>query len=196
MSTTSIADGTGERTYPAAESKVWSCPRGCGYHIADGPVEDGDLPTSELIREHLEEHGPTDAQRAARDLRLLADFLDANPDLPGSLAYAFDSIHIFPSSRDEVAVWARAAMRAHGSVHKHLDSETWAGLDVTFGEVVKLRVRIERQEVCERVVIGTREVTEEVPDPVAVAALPKVAVTTVVEDVEWRCMPLLDGVSS
>lgn len=135
----------------------------------------------------------TDAQRAARDLRLLADFLDANPDLPGSLAYAFDSIHVFPPGRDDVAAWARAVLRAHGSVQKYQDSEKWAGLDVKFGEVVKLRVRIEREEVCERVVIGTREVTEEVPDPEAVAALPKVAVTTTVEDVEWRCMPLLSG---
>lgn len=48
-----------------------------------------------------------------------------------------------------------------------------------------------RNQVCNRVVIGTREVTEEVPDPDAVAAVPTVTVTKTVEDVEWVCEPLL-----
>jgi hypothetical protein len=45
--------------------------------------------------------------------------------------------------------------------------------------------------VCERVVVATREVEMEEPDPVAVAALPKVTRTVTVEDVEWKCAPLL-----
>jgi hypothetical protein len=40
-------------------------------------------------------------------------------------------------------------------------------------------------------VVGTREVTEEVPDPEALAAVPKVTVTRTVEDVRWECRPLL-----
>lgn len=37
------------------ESKIWACPHACGYHIADGPVPDGEASTDELINEHLEE---------------------------------------------------------------------------------------------------------------------------------------------
>lgn len=42
------------------ESKIWACPEGCGYHIADGPVPDGEPPTWELIQEHMEEHRAQD----------------------------------------------------------------------------------------------------------------------------------------
>ncbi len=52
---------------------------------------------------------------------------------------------------------------------------------------VMLHAYGDRAKVCERVVTGTREVTEEVPDPDA----PKVTVTRVVEDVEWRCSSIL-----
>lgn len=39
-----------------ADTKVWACPQNCGYHIVDGPVPDGEDPTDELIRRHMEEH--------------------------------------------------------------------------------------------------------------------------------------------
>lgn len=39
------------------ESKIWACPTpDCGYHIADGPVPEGEPSTDELIREHMAEH--------------------------------------------------------------------------------------------------------------------------------------------
>jgi hypothetical protein len=50
--------------------------------------------------------------------------------------------------------------------------------------------------VCERVVTGTRLETKEVPDPEALKAVPLVTVTETVEDVEWRCMPLLADLTS
>jgi hypothetical protein len=133
----------------------------------------------------------TDAQRAAAGLRQLADFLDANPNLQGT-RYAFDSINLFPRGRDAVAAWARAAMRATGAAVDKFVNGNWAGVKVTFGSV-GVDVTIERDEICERVVVDTREVTEEVPDPQALAAVPKVTVTRTVEDVEWRCRPLLAG---
>jgi hypothetical protein len=49
----------------------------------------------------------------------------------------------------------------------------------------------DRESVCTRVVTGSRTVEVEEPDPAAVAALPKVTRTQVIEDVEWRCEPLL-----
>jgi len=48
-----------------------------------------------------------------------------------------------------------------------------------------------RAQVCERVVVGTREVEVEEADPAAVAALPKVKHVKVIEDVEWVCSPAL-----
>lgn len=42
-----------------SDSKTWACPNGCGYHIVDGPVPDGEPPTWVLIRNHLEEHALT-----------------------------------------------------------------------------------------------------------------------------------------
>lgn len=138
---------------------------------------------------------PTDAQRVAAGLRQFADLLDANPDLPGT-RYAFTNLNLFPRTREGVAAWARAAMRTAGRAHKYQDSR-WAGVDLDFG-VVGVAVRIEREEVCERIVTGTHEVTKEVPDPDVLATVPLVEVTETIEDVEWRCMPLLselDGVA-
>lgn len=48
-----------------------------------------------------------------------------------------------------------------------------------------------RSEVCERVVTSTETVTEEVPDPDYIAAAPTKTVTREVEQVEWRCTPIL-----
>ena len=51
-----------------------------------------------------------------------------------------------------------------------------------------------REEVCERVVVGTREVTRTTKDPELLAQLPDVTVTETEEVVEWRCSPLLAAV--
>jgi hypothetical protein len=131
----------------------------------------------------------TDAERAAAGLRQLADMLDANPDLEGC-AWAFHAINAFPRSRAGVADWARAAARATGAKVDKTQSGNWAGVAVEFGPV-RVDVVIDRDEVCERVVVDTREVTKEVPDPEALAAIPRVVVTEVEEVVEWRCHPLL-----
>lgn len=46
-----------------------------------------------------------------------------------------------------------------------------------------------RENVCERVVTGTRTVTETIPDPSV--EVPTIEVTREVEDVEWICPPSL-----
>lgn len=46
----------GREPLPDFDSKIWACPEGCGYNIADGPVPDGEDSTDELIRQHMEEH--------------------------------------------------------------------------------------------------------------------------------------------
>lgn len=77
---------TPDQTTPDAPfPNVWSCPEGCGYHIADGPVPDDEPTTSELIRDHIEWHdGQYAAERAAyvAGLRELADWWEQHTDIP------------------------------------------------------------------------------------------------------------------
>lgn len=143
---------------------------------------------------------PTDqtaeAHPLAAGLRALADMVDANPGLVereyeggAGLIAAFDRMLVPVNKRSSVAALARAGLRAGAEVDKHV-SDTYAGVDLHFGPAW-LHVYADREEVCEKIVTGTREVTEEVPDPQALAAVPTVTVTKTVEDVEWRCGSLL-----
>lgn len=136
-----------------------------------------------------------DPERAAftTGLRQIADWLDAHPEVP--LPYLSSVAtgryeptlpwYLMAGERDVIAAMGRAmgTFDKRGDDDKFRIFRRFAGIAVC--------AQIDRDEVCERVVIGTREVTEEVPDPEALAAVPKVTVTTTVEDVEWRCMPLL-----
>lgn len=136
---------------------------------------------------------PTAAQQLAADLRALADMVEANPEI-GQMTrfqFAFDRMLVSVNGREEVVALARAGIRTAGvRVAKH-QGERWAGVDLHFGGRLSLHVYTDREDVCERIVTGTREVVEEIPDPEALAAVPKVTVTKTVEEVEWRCMPLL-----
>lgn len=127
------------------------------------------------------------AEQIAHGLRQVADFVEANPHL--DQRFTFQRILVVADTRDEVAAYARAGLAAGAKVTKH-QGDKWAGVDLHFG-IVNLHVYADREEVCERIVVGTREVTEEVPDPEALAAVPKITKTTIVEDVEWRCGSLL-----
>lgn len=145
------------------------------------------------------------AERAAfiAGLHEIADWLGAHPEVPlpymnpGHVnGHAGPSLPIYlhkswggqPPVRERLAAVARAMGRATKQPD-HVDGnrfEVWR----TFGPIA-VYATAPRAEVCERVVVGEREETVEVPDPDAVAALPKVTVTKLVEDVEWRCGPLL-----
>lgn len=129
------------------------------------------------------------AAAMATGLRALADMVEAHPEITHDLRYVFDDILVSVDTRAEISRLARAGAKTGAKVTKHVGSK-FAGVNVAFGPV-GLHVYADRDEVCERVVTGTREVTEEVPDPEALAAVPKVAVTKVVEDVEWRCSSFL-----
>lgn len=196
-----------------AESKIWACPENCGYNIADGPTAYGEASTDELISEHMEEHTPVDpwalveptpaepvdepeSERAAytRGLREIADWYDAHPEVPmpyhtsvqtGKLEATFD---IYLNGADQRARLSTIA-RAMGQFDKVPDGDLFRVVR-RFGGIA-VTAQAQRDEVCERIVVGTHEVTELVPDPEAVAALPTVAVTKVVEDVRWECRSIL-----
>lgn len=58
-------------------------------------------------------------------------------------------------------------------------------------DAVTIRFNVYRDEFCTRVVGGTREITEEVPDPDALAAVPTVTWTRTEDIVEWQCESVL-----
>jgi hypothetical protein len=140
----------------------------------------------------------TDPRQAYIDgLHQIADFLAEHPEVPlpylGGDLRAGVTDHSLPiylvtgSQRDDLAAIARAMGSASKVVQP--DSDRFYVLR-KFGAIT-LTASADRAEVCDRVVTGTREVTREVPDPEALAAVPKVTVTETVEDVDWVCGPLL-----
>ncbi len=136
----------------------------------------------------LPEH--TDSPRAEflASLRLLIDWLQAHPDVPQPYHLLGDKLYIYVYGEDPRAVLARIA-RAMGNADKDVDEARFE-LRRRFGAIT-LVASARRDEVCERVVVGTREVTRRAPDPHALAALPVVTVTEIVEDVQWVCPPSL-----
>lgn len=125
-------------------------------------------------------------------LRTLADLIDGNPHLYDDVRYSLSTLLIPVSSREDprgrMADWIRVAKSVGLPISKSYD-ESWGKVVIDFGGFA-LQVYADRDQVCERVVVGTREVTREVPDPVALA-IPTTTVTEVVEDVRWECLPLL-----
>jgi hypothetical protein len=134
------------------------------------------------------------AERAAAmslGLRQLADLITANPHLTKHMEYTLQRILVCVFGRQPVAEFARAGAATRGvRVEKH-GSEKWGGVDLFFTDAVYLHVYTDRDNVCERVVVGTREVVKDVQDPEALAAVPVVKTTVVEEIVEWQCRPFL-----
>lgn len=136
---------------------------------------------------------PTDQQRAdyVAGLRALAEVLEQHPEvpLPYNPTQGVISFHFLfgENPRADMAATVRA-------LPCRLDKDP-RGDDYfdLIGRLHGLNVRLVafRQDVCTRVVVGTREVEEEVPDPDALAQVPTVTQTRLVEDVEWQCTPLL-----
>lgn len=140
---------------------------------------------------------PTNAQKTADGLRQVAAMIEQHPDLMEipSFRFMFGRTLLSVQTKEEVAALIRAGKASGAKVKKHQDSR-FAGVDLVFAETtmfegVSLHVYVDREEICEKVVTGTHEVTEEVPDPEALAAVPTVMVIKTVEDVEWRCLPIL-----
>lgn len=131
---------------------------------------------------------PSVALLAARDAIAagyteLAEWADRHPEV--NLTPTTTVVYAFASTRETFNAWTRALADGAGlaGVTKSINP-SYATAVRRFGSI-KVQVTIARNEVCERVVTGTRQV--QVPDPEVVAAAPLV---TVDEDiVEWRCPP-------
>jgi hypothetical protein len=119
-------------------------------------------------------------------LRQLADILEQHDDLP--LPYSGAGTHILwiagvrPDHKGIAAAFARAIP---GTVAK---SPRGTDLDLV-GQIAGLKVKliVDRDQLCKRVVVGTETVT--VPAQPAVDAQPEQVVER--EIVEWVCHPVL-----
>lgn len=100
-----------ESVQPDNPSKIWSCPQGCGYHIADGPVPDDEPLTSELIHDHMLEHQQF-AETATRREVWLHIALGVARGMPEPAELALQEIagthwvNIGCADRDDVHRWA------------------------------------------------------------------------------------------
>ncbi len=128
-------------------------------------------------------------------LRALADLLDAHPELRLPYDGRTGPIAVYLTTQDGAD--QRANLAAWARVLPGPKTKEQAGTD---GQLFALRARLHglnfevianRDEVCERVVVGTREVVETVPDPELLAAVPTVEQTRTEELVEWRCGAVL-----
>lgn len=130
-------------------------------------------------------------------LRKLADALEEHPEvpLPTTGTRQAMSWNLWDDdAREQLAAvakaipcaWAKSARDGYGDGPAYFDMTGFLG-------GLELKLTAFREAVCTRVVTGTREVTETVKDPGALAAVPEIEVTRTVEDVEWQCHPILAG---
>lgn len=137
----------------------------------------------------------TDLERFAADLDRYIAFLRDNPDIAAAIGTHGDEVHAYAyvsPDKDVKAViadFSRRARRAGAEMTKDV-TDDYAGANLTFGNVT-LAVYSQREQVCERIVVGTREIEVEEPDPELLAKVPTVKRTKKVEDVRWECTPLL-----
>jgi hypothetical protein len=136
----------------------------------------------------------TDRNAYISGLRKLADALETHPEVP--LPYEGETTELtlfFFAGDDPKAEMAAAARALPTSFRKEADGKYFDLKGHLDG--VQIRLCAMREQVCERVVTGTREEVVEEPDPdalaEALAAVPTVTKTVTVEDVEWRCSPVL-----
>jgi hypothetical protein len=128
----------------------------------------------------------------AEGLEKLAAMIRQNPEV-AKFASLGDLYAFHVNSAEDHATMIRAALKAGAKVDKQI-SESLYNVVLRWGPVGAM-VLANRNDVCERVQVGTETVTREVRDEDAVAeALADIPVATVTEEVpvyEWECKPLL-----
>jgi len=128
-------------------------------------------------------------------LRVLAGILENHPEVPlpfhGSASPLTFHFLAGNGDRERMAAAARALPCTWRKGARDYGELGGAYFDLA-GDLAGLKVQLTaaREDVCEKVVTGKREVTEMVKDPVLLAAVPLTEVTREVEEVEWRCRPV------
>lgn len=114
-------------------------------------------------------------------LRDLADWLEATPEAKLS-EWSTCRVDHWSDNKDDVVELAKVG----GHMKKHYYGESF-DLRKSFGPV-SYEMTIPRDQVCTKVVVGTKKVVK--VDPEAYKALPKIEVDE--DEVEWKCHPLLE----
>lgn len=125
------------------------------------------------------------AREQADGLRELADWIEAHPDIAERMAPPY--LVIIADDADDMAHKARAL---GGKRSKHVGDE-WVDVERKFGPV-RVTVTARRENVCERVVVGTT--TVEIPAEPARPATP--ARTETIERTKWVCPDSIMGGAS
>jgi len=139
------------------------------------------------------------AARAAHiaGLRALADKLETCPEVPLPFDGRTEPVTFhFLADGDPGAAMAAAARALGGrwkkSTRDYGDAGGGAYLDLTGAlHGLKIKLTAYRDAVCQRIVTGTREVTERAQDPGLLAAVPFTDVTKTVDTVSWVCSPIM-----
>lgn len=133
--------------------------------------------------------------RQAEGLEQLAAMIRTNPALAEHFDQAFRYMghHVFTDAKDVLGLFARAAAHGGAKVTKEYSS-SFAAVYADWG-ALRYKIQTEREQVCERVVVGTETVTKTVKDPAKLAEVPEVEVTEEVPVYEWQCKPLLSSTS-
>jgi hypothetical protein len=115
-----------------------------------------------------------------RGLREMADFFESHEEMPmPTWRQVIDLFATGESSRQQMV----SAAKAMGKANKGFNEELIT-LSKNFGDLLTLKMHAYREQICERIVIATEEIPEEIiPERVVKAH--------VREKVEWRCEPLL-----
>lgn len=134
----------------------------------------------------------------AEGLEQLAAMLREHPELAEGLrSDPFEGLLAYVGHLDDpiamMGAFARAGASHRAKVTKNYN-DRWGAVDITFGPV-GLHVYADRDQVCERVVVGTETVTKKVKDPAKLAEVPEVEITEEQEIVRWECKPLLASAS-
>ena len=134
-----------------------------------------------------------------KGLRLLADIVEQNPHMAENFRHEMQvsgmNLHLYGDDRAAQMAEIARVMRKHGATTTKDVFGNLHNVVCDFG-FIKVDILANREEVCERVVVDTVEVVEEVPDPEVLATVPKVTVTRTEEIVEWQCRPLLEAAQS
>lgn len=139
-----------------------------------------------------------DRARYIDGLRVFAAALEKHPEIPlPNDGMTLPLIITFFADDDPRAAMAAAARALPCAWRKKVSGNGTAAssyFDLE-GDLagLKLLLTAYRDDICERVVTGTREVTETVKDPGKLAAVPEITVTRTEETVEWRCGSVLAG---
>ncbi|WP_435744994.1 hypothetical protein [Nocardioides sp. SYSU DS0663] len=133
----------------------------------------------------------------AQALLAAAEFIDAHPDLPAPYVTSFNrgevdlNYYLHINARGTLAEQKATAAAIVRAVGGDWEKQPW-GEEFRFKTTrgpLTFDIQVQRDAVCERVVVGTETVTLPATDAQVIEAQPER--TEVREVVEWRCAPLL-----